>query len=54
MRPTAAAGGWQRDVDASMQRPADRVDGIGCGLEWIEDLQHRVVVRPPRRKSEIF
>jgi hypothetical protein len=24
--------------------PADRVDGIECGLKWIEEVRHRVVV----------
>ena len=43
MRPVAAAG-WQLDVDAGAQRPADRVDGIECGLKWIEEVRHRVVV----------
>jgi hypothetical protein len=43
MRPVAAAG-WQLDVDAGVQRPADRVDGIECGLKWIEEVRHRVVV----------
>ena len=43
MRPVAAAGG-QLDVDAGVQRPADRVDGIECGLKWIEEVRHRVVV----------
>ena len=42
MRPVAA--GWQLDVDAGVQRPADRVDGIECGLKWIEEVRHRVVV----------
>jgi len=32
------------DVDAGVQRPADRVDGIGCGHLWIEETRHRVVV----------
>jgi hypothetical protein len=43
MCPVAAAGG-QLDVDAGVQRPADRVDGIECGLKWIEEVRHRVVV----------
>jgi len=43
MRPVAAAG-WQLEVDAGAQRPADRVDGIECGLKWIEEVRHRVVV----------
>jgi len=43
MRPVAAAG-WQLDVDAGAQRPADGVDGIECGLKWIEEVRHRVVV----------
>jgi hypothetical protein len=33
MRPVATAG-WQLDVDADVQRPADRVDGISSTGEW--------------------
>ena len=43
MRHVVAAGG-RLDVDAGVQRPADRVDGIECGLKWIEEVRRRVVV----------